>query len=117
MKWMNKKARTDSEGSLILAQPVDDKDVSESAKSKMTNVAALLLMMLIWNQAVTVVPDQLPDWCHPHSTYSWIVKVSNGYVCNIMGSQAVKPGNQIKYGWKNRFCKPKTIRESCITRF
>ena len=29
--WMSKKARVDSASSLLLAQPVDDKDVSKSA--------------------------------------------------------------------------------------
>ena len=31
MRWLSKKARTDSASSLVLTQPVDGKDVSESA--------------------------------------------------------------------------------------
>ena len=37
MRWMSKKARTDSASSLVLGQPVNDKDASESAP-KMKNV-------------------------------------------------------------------------------
>ena len=37
MRWMSKKARTDPASSSVLAQPVDDKEVFESAsKMKMT---------------------------------------------------------------------------------
>ena len=36
MRWMSKKSRMDSASSLVLVQPMDDKDVSESA-SKVKN--------------------------------------------------------------------------------
>ena len=51
---------------------------------RVKNVAALLLMVLIWNDTMTVVPDQPPDWCHPHPTISIDgSQVSNGYISDI----------------------------------
>ena len=57
---MSKKARTDSASSLVLAQLVEDKDVSENAP-KMKNdkcVSAKCDLQIPWNLVVTVVPDQ-----------------------------------------------------------
>ena len=66
MRWMSKEARMDSANFLVLAQPVDDKDVSESA-SKMKNDE--------WGGAVAEGVDLVSLWCrigfptgHPHPT-------------------------------------------------
>ena len=63
----------DSSSSLILAQPVDDKGVSESA-SKMTNDkcggAFAEGVDLESGSDCGVTSDHLLDWCHPHPTLS-----------------------------------------------
>ena len=75
----------------------------------MTNVEAVLLLVWIWNYAATVVPDQLPDLCHPHPTISIRgSKVSNGHVCDICQKFGLAGSKTEKYK------KPKTITESCI---
>ena len=91
-KWMSKKPERIPRALLVFVQPVDVKNVSESAPK--------IKMWRRWNQAVTVVSDQVHDWpsSSSYDSYLWIAEVSNGYVCDIC-QQLGRAGSKTEKEW------------------